>query len=319
MALNYDYIDAFIKKSILPGMVDEILGSNPTSYRFLNKAKSKRGGSAIQITPLFYTVDTNNGSYGRWDQATFTFQPKNTMAEFDWKYNRQFIIIDHIDELENSGDGKIVDFIETETNQCKMSFKHELGTQFWGDGTGNSSKDITGMKAAVDDGTVIATYGDISRSDFTWWASRYDYNSGTDRALTIKLMQSMWGLCKNGVDTSDTVTMIVTTQDIFDKFASILDVSRQRGDEELGKAGFQNLLFNGIPVTVDSYCPAKYMYFLNERHLWFVKHPDEYFKYVPFAYKVDQEVMVAKIRLAGNLVQDECRKSGVIRCIDADL
>jgi len=319
MALNYNYLDAFIDKTVLPKMTDQILGSNPATFRLMGKAKSKRGGQTIRITPMFYVADTNNTSYGRWDQYNYTFQDKATVAEFNWKYNRQFIIIDHIDELENSGDGKIADLIESESKWCKMSLQDDLGTQMFSLGTGNSSKDITGIRAAVDDGTAVATYGGISRSTNTWWASRYDYNSGVDRALTVKLMQSMWGDCKGGLDTSDTPTLIVTTQDLFDKYASILDVTRQRGDEELGKAGFQNLLFNGVPLTVDSHCPDKYMYFINENHLWFIKHPDEFFKYVPFAYKIDQEVMVAKIRLAGNLVNDECRKSGVIRCLDYTL
>lgn len=319
MALNYNYIDAFINKLYISKMVDQILGSNPVTLRMLGKAKSRRGGKKIDITPLFYVADTNSGSYGRWDQATYTFQPKDTVAEFDWKYNRQFIIIDHIDELENAGEGKIADLIDTEIKQCTSSFKSAIGTQMYSDGTGNGSKDITGIRAAIDDSTSVDSYGGITRSEETWWKSKYDYNSGTDRALTIKLMQAMWGLCKKGEDSSDTPTLIPTTQELFDKYASILDVSRQRGDEEMGKAGFQNLLFMGKPLVVDSHCPAGFMHFINENHLYYMKHPDEYFKYVPFAYKVDQEVMVAKIRLAGNLVQDECRKSGVIRSLDADL
>jgi len=316
MAVNYDYIDSYIKKVYLPKVVDQILGSNPVTYRMLRNAKTRRGGRYIEIGPIFYVADTNSGSYGRWDQADFAFRSKTTLAEFSWRYNRQFIIIDHIDELENEGEGKIVDIVESEMKICKKSFSDKIGTQIFSTGTGNSSKDITGLRAAVDDSTNVDSYGGITRSVETWWKSQYDYNSGTDRALTIALMQRMWGLCKNGEDTSDTPTLLVTTQDLFDKYASILDVSRQRGDEELGKAGFQNLLFNGKPLTVDSHCPARYLFYINENHVWFVVHPSENFKYVPFAYKTDQEVMVAKVRLAGNIVGDECRKSGVIRSLD---
>lgn len=311
MSLNYDYLDAYIKKMYLPNMVDNILESNPILFRLLGKAKKKRGGRTIR-QPIWYKKDTNQGSYGRWDQATFTFQDKTTLAEYNWKYNRQFIILDHIDELENAGEGKIVDIIDSEVKICKQSFKDDLGTQAFSDGTGNNSKDMHGLKAAIDDGSNVASFGGITRSTNNWWKAQYDANGGTDRPLTIALMQEMWGECKNGVDTTDTPTLIVTTQALFDKFAGILDVTRVRGDEDLGKAGFQNLLFNGVPVTVDSHCQSGHMYFVNEGHVFGVVHPDENFKYVPFAWKIDQEVMVAKIRLAANIISDECRKSGVI-------
>lgn len=318
MSLNYDYLDSYIKEVYLPKMVDNILGSNPTLFRALGKAKKKRGGDKIDV-PISYAKDTNHGSYSRWDQATMTFQEKTTLAKFPWKYNRQFITISNIDELENEGAGKVVDLVDSETKICQDSFKDDLGTQLFSLGTGNSSKDITGYRAAIDDSTAVDTYGEIVRSTSTWWKSQYDYNSGTDRALTIDLMQKMWGSCKCGIESSDAPTLLVSTQDLFDKFASILDVSRQRGDEALGKAGFQNLLFMGKPFTVDSHCPAKYLFYINENRCYFIVHPSENFKYVPFAYKIDQEVMVAKIRLAGNLVSEECRKSGVIRCLDYTL
>lgn len=317
MSLDYNYLDAYIKKAYMPKMVDNILESNPILFRLLGKAKKKRGGRKISI-PTWYKKDTNQGSYGRWDQASFTFQDKKTLAEFDWKYNRQFIILDRIDELENAGEGKIVDILDTEVNSCKQSFKDDLGTQFFSDGTGNNSKDIHGLKAAIDDGTNVAAFGGITRSTNTWWKAQYDANSGTDRELTVALMQGMWGECKNGVDTSDVPTLIVTTQAIFDKYAGILDPTRVRGDGEMGKAGFQTLLFNGVPLVVDSHCQAKHMYFVNERHVFAIVHPDENFKYIPFAWKLDQEVMVAKIRIACNLVSDECRKSGVILDIKED-
>jgi len=316
--LNYDYLDAYIKKVYLPQFVDQILGSNPTTLRFFGKAKERRGGSPIMVN-LSIGKNASGGSYGKWDSENLVFYDTKTQAEFTWKYNRKFIVLSHIDELENAGDGKVIDLIGSEIETAKQSFKDDLGIQFFGDGTGNNSLDITGLKAAIDDGTVVDTYAGIKRTDYSWWKSRYDYNSGVDRALTVALMQRMMGLCSGGVDSSDKPTLIVTTQNLFDKYASLMDVTRDRGESELARAGFSVLYFAGIPITVDSHCPEKYMYFINENHMWMYVHPDENFTYVPFAYKIDQEVMVAKIRLACQLIQNECRKSGVIRCLDYTL
>ena len=319
MALDYDYISSYTKNTYIPGLIDEVLGSNPSIFRALGKAKKKRWGKKIIVSPLLHSASTRGGSYGKWDTMNTDFEDKVTAAEFEPKYYRWPITISGIDKLENSGnEAEVVDILDSETQIAKMSAQDDLGADLFEDGT-TSANDLDGYGAAIDDGTVVATYGGIARGTYTWWASQYDYNSGTDRALTIKLMQNMWGLCKVGRDSTDAPTYIVTTQDLWDKFASILDVSRRRSDDYMGKAGFDNLLFNGVPVVIDSHCTAGYMYFINERHTYMIVHPDENWKFVPFAEKVDQEVAIAKLKIACQMVSDECRKSGVIYSLDADL
>jgi hypothetical protein len=322
MALNYDYLDTYIKNVYVPKLVDQIQASNPTTARFFGKAKSQSGGSTIRI-PLWYAKNTTGGPYVRWQTASFNFEEKVTMAEFGWKYNRKFIVLDNIDILENAGDGKVIDIVDTEVNIAKQSFKDDIGTQIFSLGTEDygtgAGAGITGLKAAIDDSTAVDAYGGITRSTNTWWKSQYDYNGGVSRALTVKLLQTMYGQCAAGIDSTDVPTLIVTTQGIFDKACSILDVSRFRDDSPLGKMGFQTIYFNGKELSVDSKCPVGYLYMINENHVWMMKNPNEFFKYIPFAFKVDQEAQVAKIRLACQLVSDECRKSGVIRAIDYTL
>lgn len=320
MALNYSYLDTYIKSVYLPKMIGQIMNSNPVTLRFLSKSKKQNGGDKIWI-PLWYAKNTTGGPYGRWAVAPMNYEDKVTKAEFTWKYNRKFIVLDNIDMLENGGDGKVVDLVDSEIKIAKQSFMDDIGTQLFSIGTesyngSTAGAGITGLRAAIDDSTVVDSYGGILRSTNTWWKSQYDYNGGTDRALTVKLMQRMNGLCKGGEDSGDTPTLIVTTQDIFDKYCSIMDITRVRDESDIGKAGFDMVYFMGKPFTVDSHCPAGYIYFINENHVWLMVNPAENFKYIPFAWKVDQEVMVSKIRLACQLVSDECRKSGVIRAID---
>jgi len=318
MALDYNYIDSYIKDVYIPKMVDNILDSNPVVMRLLRKAKKQVGGRYI-FQPVWYAKNTSGGSYGRWDVASINYEEKTTLAKFDWRYVRKFITLDNIDVLENSGAGEVVDILDTELMIAKQSFKDDLGTMIFSDGTGNSNKDMLGLKAAIDDGTLVDTYGSITRSTDTFWKANVDLNGSTDRALTIKLMQSMMGDCRVGVDSGDSPTLLVTTQAIFEKACEILDATRVRDDSDIGKAGFEQIYFLGKPLTVDSHCDTGYLYFINENHVRGVVNPNEFFKYVPFAKRVDQESMVAKIRLAANLICDECRKSGVIRYIDADL
>lgn len=322
MALNFNYMDTYIKRVYMPKVHEQILGSNPSLYIFLGKAKMQRGGSPIDIN-YRYLKNISGGPYTRWQQATISYRDKVTKGYMTWRYNRKFITLDHIDELENAGEGKVVSLIDDEVTNAKLDFMDDLGTQIFSLGTEDygtgAGLGITGLRAAIDDSTVIDIYATIQRSVYTWMKSQYDYNGGVLRALTVKLMQRMWGLCKTGVDSTDTVKYIFTTQDLFDKYAGMLDVSRQRGDEELGKAGFQNLLFMGKPYTVDSHCPDEYMFFVNTDHVYMYIHPDENFVYVPFAKQVDSETAIAKIRFAGQLVNDDCRKSGVIRKLDDEL
>lgn len=303
MALTYDQLTAITRKHYIPVVVDNIFKSNPLFWRMSQKGQTLQGGTSI-MQPLAYAQISTGGSYSGYDTLDTTATEEITSAEFDWKQYYTNVTLDGLSQLKNSGDAAVIDLLAAKMQIAEHTLRDLLGTGLFSDGTTNSSKVVTGAKAAVDDSSNIDTYGGIQRSVYTWWKSVYD---GTTTTLTLPVMQTMDG---NTTIDADVTTIIITTQTLYNAYWTLLQPQQRFADDDLAKGGFKNLLFNGKPVVVDSHCTANYMYFLNENYLDFVTHKDRNFITTPFQKPINQDCIVAQIFWAGNLTSSNCRMQG---------
>jgi hypothetical protein len=70
-----------------------------------------------------------------------------------------------------------------------------------------------------------------------------------------------------------------------------------------------------IPIIADSQCPASHLAFVDERYMKMVVHKDEFFRFEPWAKPLNQNVRVAKIYFAGNLVSSNNRKHALFSAL----
>jgi len=133
--------------------------------------------------------------------------------------------------------------------------------------------DMMGLKGIVDDGTHLTTLHGLSRDDYEWWkcaTHSTDDNSGTNRDLTLDLMQaSMTAAEKNGANTD----LILTTFELRDAYAALLVSDKRFTGADLMKldGGWTALAYSGgkgaIPIVADIDCPPNTMFFLDTSHL----------------------------------------------------
>lgn len=184
-----------------------------------------------------------------------------------------------------------------------------LGTGVWSDVVSNN-KVVDGLRGAVDDGTVAATYGGLARAANTFWRSNV---TTITPPLTRTQMQTMFGSCTEGARHP---TIIATTQSVYNLYWAMgvggqeFPAEPQGHDEQLMSAGFTNLLFNGVPVAVDSHVPASQMYFLNEEYIYLYVNPRADFNMKEFREPVNQDAMTSLILWAGNVVLTNCARQG---------
>jgi hypothetical protein len=114
---------------------------------------------------------------------------------------------------------------------------------------------------------------------------------------------------------SDKPTVIVLTQDEYDDLYSALQPQQRFADEDTFKAGFTNLIVNGIPCIVDSHCPSGYLFALNEAYLHLYAHKDENFRFAPFRQPTNQNAKVAQIFWTGCLTSDNCRMQAAMTAL----
>lgn len=287
-------------------LVDNIHNSHALFFMLKQKGsiKEEAGGERI-VVPLMYGRNDTAGSYSGYDQLDTTPQVGIDSAEFNWKQYAASITISGEEERKNAGSKtRIINLLEAKVKQAEMSLREQLVTGLFSDGTGNSSKDLTGLVAMVGNS---GTYGAINSSTYTWWQSTLDTSSN---AITVAEMRTLFNSASLGG--KDHPDLICTTQTIYETYESLLTGTTgtmwSQDTKKLGDAGFQALEFKGVPVIWDEQCNSGVMYFLNTNHMKLVVHKDANFSVEPFVKPENQDAKVAKILFMGNLTCDR-RKS----------
>lgn len=285
-------------------LVDNIHKSNAVLYwlRENNAVKELDGGERITV-PLMYGKNDTATSYSGYDTLLTTPQTGIDAAEYNWKQYSSSITISGEEERKNSGSSKIIDILDAKTKQARMSLTEKLSEGIFSDGTGNGSKDLTGLTAMV---SASGTYGGINSATYTWWAATVD---STSESLSLADMRAAFNSASLGG--RDTPNLIVTSQTLFQVYEGLLTATLQTqtiGTKKLGDAGFQVLEFKGVPIVWDEQCATGSMFFLNTNHMNLSVHKDANFEVTDFVKPENQDARVAQILLMGNLTCDR-RKS----------
>lgn len=307
MALTYSQISAITEKKFIPKMVDNIFDSNVLLKEMKSGESYKKidGGTSI-MQPLEYATNGASGWYSGSDQLSTTDNEVFTAAEYSWKLGYVNVSVTREDELKNSGDPAILDFVKQKVKNAEKTWMDKLGTGLYSAGT--DPKSIIGLRSIV---AASNTVGGISQSTYSWWAAQLDSSTTT---TTIAAMQALYELCSIG---SDKPSIIPTTRTLYSKYYALLQPQQRFTDAKKASGGFENLLFNGTPVVVDSYCPASHMFMLNLKYLHLFVHKDEDMRFEPFQKPTNQNVKIAKIYWAGALGSSNNRMHGKLSALTA--
>lgn len=300
MPLTYDQISAITQKKFIPKLYDNIFDSDPLLERIKKKEAYKKlsGGTSV-IVPLNYALTSASGFYSGTETLSTTDNDQITGAEYTWKQAYANISISRLDELKNSGDSQILDFVKSKTQIAEKTLADILGDGLYSAGT--NAKSIVGLGSII--GTS-STIGGISQTSYSWWASQVD---STTTTLTLASMQTMYNsLCLN----NEQPTVILATRANYNRFYALLQPQQRFMDSDTAKAGFSNLMFNGTPFIVGSKVPTSNIMYLNENYLMLGVHKDEDFRFEPFQKPINQNVKVAKVYWMGMFGSSNNRMHG---------
>jgi hypothetical protein len=300
---NYDNISAITQELYMKKLVDNVFDSNALFQRWRKGNVDIQDGGTKIVQPLLYAKSTAVGWYSGADTFTTSSNVKRTAAEFEWKQSQASITITGIDEIKNNGTAAIIKHVEAEVKTAELTLADYLGTAIFNDGT--TPKSLLGLRLMI---AATGTYGGIAKGTYSWWQG----NVSTETVLTLPLMQALHGDAK--VD-GDQPTVWVTTQDIFDDYANLLQPQQRFQDSKTADGGFENLLYKGKPIIVDSHCPDYHMFALNEKYISFVIAKSRNFRFDPFIKTVNQDASVAHIYFAGALVCSNPRMQAMFTSI----
>lgn len=294
----------------------------PILKSLFGAAERQDGGIRID-QPIKYAISTQGGSYSGLGPLDTGSEKTRTRGKWSWAQYHRPIVLSNIDIAKNGGTEKVLDLVGQEMKEAEGDLKDMLGTDLFLDGTGNGALNFLGLVAAVDDGTNVATYGDITRSGNTWWQSHYNGSVG---ALTLAKLRTIWDAVTSG---SDVPSLIGTTETVKSWYESLLtatpyyDVVKAKGPAAIEGSPLE-VFFRGAPVIADEKCTAGYAYFLNYKYLkvFTLKHPkypsrQDGFTVTDMREPSDQDGTVGYILNYFQLVNLAPRRSGVGRGITA--
>jgi hypothetical protein len=302
---NFDALLSTTLANYRAQLTDNVFTARPLTYMLMEKGRIRmlNGGTKI-VEPLIYGQNSTVASYSGYDTISLTAQDGISAAEYDWKQYAASIAISGIEEAKNNGEQEIINLLEAKIMQAEESMREGFNQMFFGDGTGNSSKNWNGLGNIVESGNTVGGINSAAGQGNDWWRS---YEENTAGALTLAQMATAYNSTSVGNDHIDTV---LTTQTLFEKYEALLQPQLRYTDTKTADAGFQNLLFKSAPVMYDVHCTAGVMYFLNTKYLTLVGHSGKWFTQTEFVRPENLDARYALIMCYGNLTCRNRAKQG---------
>lgn len=301
-------------------LADNIFQGNAAWEKFRQKERTFDGGENIRQNLIYDDdpTDTTGGSIAMGATINHVTRPVFDAAQFDWAEYYQEIVIWDREIHSNMSDSRIIDLMDARMQWAQLAMRARFSRHLFASAAGTNN--ILGL---LDLFSTTNTYGGISRSAQTWWQPTVHHNSAVARALTLRLMDTMyWAVTDSGIEPD----LILTSDETMVKYNSLLTPLQRYQDDALASVGFKNLMFKGIPVVSDKrmYSDSTtrhHLYFLNYDFLFMRPHRDENLVQEEGGWRRMEFGKGSFTRLywSGNLTCNNCRYQGDLQDIDPAL
>lgn len=270
-----------------------------------------------------------------------------TTAFYEWAEVGGTISISRKEERQNSGEGRLINLLESKIKQAEMTMREKLnGDLLCGAVSGStfvpetSTGGNTGLlplgyflrKLNATDPTTGGNVGNIAGATYSWWRHKTaDIGSngsqtGNDFALNattyagIKAaLRRMYNSCSKGSGGSP--DLVVMDQVSFETYENALDTSVRYTNTKMADMGFDTIKLKGATCIWDEKVPDIYTgtaaitkgtaFFINTNFYNIFYDSETNIITTPFVEPENQTVKTAKILFMGNAAVSNLRKLGV--------
>lgn len=271
------------------------------------------GGSDIRV-PVQLKNNQTVRSYSGADHLDISHQDTDDYALAPIKQIAGSYALTGREIRANKGESSVYPHAQAAASRLVQDLREDLNRQCTSDGTGNGGKDLTGLAAIINTGTLFGlsptTYPKWQPGGFASGNARHARNASVGSYATggiaewRKQRQRLsWG--------TDALDMIMVASDVERFYADTIDGNIRYTTVSVGDADFKTLEFHGIRVMFDHAIPDGVAYFLNSRHIEFIRDTAADFAWLEDARPADQDVFVRTMIVEGNLVTDNRRTLGI--------
>ncbi len=302
-------------------LVDNISKNNALLHRLKKRGKIKPvGGGQSIVQELEYASNGTYQRYSGYEVLNIAPQDVFTSAEFAWKQVAIAVTISGLEQLQNSGDDRVIDLLEARIGNAERSFENAFAQDCYSNGTSDGGKQIGGMQLLVADDPTSGTVGGINRANWAFFRNQvFDATSDGGAAATALNIQSyMNRIYLKSVRQSEKPDLIVADDNYYRLYWESLQAMQRITSDEMAQAGFQTIKFMGADVVFDGgqggYCPANHMYFLNTNYIHLRPHRDRNMVQIGGERaSVNQDAIVKLLAWAGNMTLSNAALQAVLK------
>ena len=279
---QYTELTYVTRRAFIPKLVVQLYNSTPLMAALIANSQTASGGVSSVTVPVQGAQFVN----AQWSDYSGSFNQPSVQqgaynAEFDLK-----LMIAPVPFLGMEGavqqDAAIIPLIEARMNDATNVMMDAMATALYNNST--NTQQFTGLPAAV---SASGTYGNISRSAYTWWQSKA-YTAGNVNPTRQNILQYISGTVKNGAEMPSFGvcgfgTWTLLAQDFVGQEQYVITPGGGfDGDSNGPQAAFRALMVAGVPIYPDPYCPEGTVYFLNTNYLSLYVHEQGSFVFTGF-------------------------------------
>lgn len=305
-----------LENTLQSGVVqDAIFDATPLTKRLRDAGQLRvvSGGERLRIA-----IDSaKNGtakSYNDLDALDITRQQTQTSAFYAWKeYSSSVVISGRERNINKDSDSKLFDLLQGRLNNAVKSLIDNITTGIYADGTGNGSKDITGLEAIIETTPGTTSYASVPTAN-TAWRNKVSTGVGASAVNLLPELRSVTNQCSQGSEGADSSpNLYVTTRTVHEGYeASLQPQARYQMSNMAADGGINTLTFKGMPFIWSDYCTSGTCYVLNLNHLYLFVHEDANFSPSGEGLQkpINQNSGVDQMFFMGNMLADNRRKQG---------
>lgn len=221
--------------------------------------------------PIKYTKGVPSVAFNGFDLLPITQQPVSVNETFYPTFVATNVALSGTDLSINKTQMQTLNLMQTMMESRSQDAADDIGNFLQGDGTSFGGKAPSGLANIVDNGTVAATYGGLSRATYTGLNSTVTASAGTISLLKVR---QLWNAISDGQVRPDTILTDYTTWSYFEQL--LTPFQRNAGDfnrtqaQSAQASGYSQMYWDGMEVFRDKKVVTGNFYELNTEFLkWY--------------------------------------------------
>lgn len=247
---------------LAPLWVDQVLRDNYFFGKIMQKTK-KWNGSQMLI-PMKYQKGVASVAFNGYDLLPITQQPTTVNMTFYPTFIATNVSLAGTDLSVNSTPMQTLNLLKVEMESRRQDAADDVGNFLQGDGTTFGGKAPNGLANTIDNGTVAATYGGLSRTTYSGLNATVTASGGT---ISLVKVRTLWNSISDGPVIPDFIITDYTTWGYFEQLQTPFQRNNQdfrASDRTVAQtSGYSEQRWDGMVISRDKKVTTGYFYMLN--------------------------------------------------------